>query len=236
MRLFSAVPSQDSSVFRNARIPELEVETSTWDRTPYRLAPVFEGTVFVQAGSRISLAGDEAGAGPWSVDNFLLFEVGAEPHRFVIGAAEPVRYGGSPLEYIARGYSFGAGEIDLTPYFPPGEVTQFRILALDYGGTGYLSDVFLVVRGSVREPEAVRLAFVREQADSFVPLNVLGYGEPFLIEVRFDAAPEEASQDVTLEWDDGASKVTVFRAEDDAKMFRSELITLRPPSVAEVEP
>lgn len=83
------------------------------------------------------------------------------------------------------------------------------------------------------KPVATGVRFVQEDGFGFAPIGALTYADVFFVEVDFDAAPEENEQDVALEWDGGTSEVTVFRTEDNPKLFRSELITLRPPGAVE---
>src|SRR5688572_2767888 len=83
IRLFSAVPNQPSAVFRPATESDFEVEAVQNDRTPYRVAPTFVGTITAAAGTRVTLAGDPAGTAPFSIDNFLLFEIGEPAQRIL---------------------------------------------------------------------------------------------------------------------------------------------------------
>jgi hypothetical protein len=58
---------------------------------------------------------------------------------------ETVRRNGNPAERIGRNsFSFDACEIDVTKLLPMGRPFRLRTSAMDYGGTGYVSDVFIV--------------------------------------------------------------------------------------------
>lgn len=138
MRVFNAVPQQPSSVFQNAKVSQLSIETG-YDRTPYLMAPPFSTTVTLGSGRQILLAGDQAGNRPPSVDNFFYVQIGNQ--RFVIGAMERVSDAGGVLQALP-----GDTITDLSRYFQPGAPTPVTIMALDYGGFGRVSDVFLVVR------------------------------------------------------------------------------------------
>jgi hypothetical protein len=61
------------------------------------------------------------------------------------GNTEPVRRNGNPIEMIGRtSFSFNACEIDITKLLPVGKPFRLRASAMDYGGVGYVSDVFIV--------------------------------------------------------------------------------------------
>ena len=139
IKVFSAVPTQPSSNFRAALVRELEVETSQWDRTPYLVTPAFNTTVTVAPGQRVLLAGDASGAAGWSIDNFVVARIGGK--RLVLGAGEKVRDSSGVLESLP-----GGGVTDLTRFFQPGVPTPVMLMALDYGGVGGVSDVYLVVK------------------------------------------------------------------------------------------
>lgn len=137
-QVFSAVPTQSSDRFRGDTVGELAVETNIWDRTPYRVTGDFVGTVTAGYGQRVLLAGDPAATTGWQVDNFLYVEI--DGRGYVAGQDDAVSENGEPLRNL------GEGVLDLTGFFKPGVATTVRIMALDYGGVGGVSDVYLVVR------------------------------------------------------------------------------------------
>jgi hypothetical protein len=149
IHLFSNVPFADSSKFKSNTYQEVSIGTTTWDKTPYHLANPYLGTVTVQPGQKCFLAGDSAGQIGWRVDNFLLFEIrnGMEKKRLICGAADPVYYNGERVQQVGSNkFDFNPGEIDLTGYFPQGVPVELKVSALDYGGSGYVSNVYLIIQ------------------------------------------------------------------------------------------
>jgi len=149
IKIFSNVPNQNSAAFQANRFSDLTVNTSSWDRIPYHMARQFHQVITLGAGQKCFLAGDEAGQKGWSVDNFLYIEIRNKGtvKRLIAGYAEPVYYKGQLVQQIGRqSFSFGPGEIDLTPYIPQGQSVELTVAALDYGGVGYISDLYLIIR------------------------------------------------------------------------------------------
>ncbi|MBW2731084.1 MAG: hypothetical protein JRH20_01755 [Deltaproteobacteria bacterium] len=148
-RLFRAVAKQSSSNFKHNRYRRLRVATNQFDRVPYHMASAATRTLTVQPGQRCFLAGNKAGTAGFGVDNFLYIKIGrrGKGARFVVGAADPVTHRGRPVARLGGNkFKFRAGEIDLTSHIPKGVPTRIKVLALDYGAVGYVSDVFLIVR------------------------------------------------------------------------------------------
>lgn len=148
-RVFYAVPKRDSKAFKANKEDRLAVDTTRYDQTPYYLTTPFKKELYLEGNQRCYLSGSDSGSAGWSVDNFLFIEIlsreGAQ--RFVVGSTDAVSYKGRPVGRLGRdSVSFGAGEIDLTPYIPRQTNVTVRISALDYGGVGYVSDLFLVVQ------------------------------------------------------------------------------------------
>lgn len=145
IQLFDEVPEQNTSVFRDRAFNGLEVDTTKFSRIAFRMAPEYSGTVMVPVGHSVYLSGNAAGDASVEIDNFLLLEI--EGHApVVIGSTAEVLSNGRPLRRIGRqSFAFAAREIDLTAYFRPGQPTALRANALDYGGFGKASDVFLVM-------------------------------------------------------------------------------------------
>lgn len=146
VQLFNHVPTQPSDNFKHNRFPAVRVETQRWDRTPYHLTRSFTSRIRIAPGEKIILAGDRRGERPIFIDNFLLFELHSAQgtNIFFVGLAEPITYNGRPVRRVG---SDGARQLlDLTPEFPVGTDVEVTVYALDYGGVGGVSDVFLVGR------------------------------------------------------------------------------------------
>lgn len=145
IKLISKVSSRSSSAFKRNTDNRLRMNTTRWDKIPYRMAPVFSGTVRLARNQRAILAGNAAGTAGWGIDNFLLIEIGNK--RLVTGAHEPVIMAGRAVQHIGRNsQNIRAGEIDLTAYLQVGRPVNLRVTAFDYGGIGHVSDVFLILQ------------------------------------------------------------------------------------------
>lgn len=150
IRLFGAVKSRPTSKFAGRPANHLRMQTTRWNKIPFHMAPVFRGTVTRRSGQKVFLAGDAAGKANWSLDNFLLltFSSSRGSRRVVVGGAEPVLLGGARITHHGPNrHGFTAGEIDLTGFLPIDVPVTLTAEALDYGGAGYLSDVYLVIKG-----------------------------------------------------------------------------------------
>ncbi len=142
------VPNQNSSAFKQNVRKDLSMDTTQWDKIPYSMH-VSSHDLMIAAPAKFCLAGDAGGTKGWSVDNFLLIEVldhsGNLISSALAGLTETVRRDGNPIETIGRSsYSFNACEIDVTKLLPVGRPFRLRASAMDYGGVGYVSDVFIV--------------------------------------------------------------------------------------------
>ena len=149
-KLFSAVPSQSSANFKANSVHQLRVETTSWDRVPYHMTKAFTGQIIVAPGQRVYLAGDEAGIKNWGVDNFLYLEFrqGQSVQQFVIGEHEPVILadGRRPQKVGPGSFTFSPAAVDFAAYLPKNTPIQVKAFALDYGGVGWVSDVYLHVK------------------------------------------------------------------------------------------
>lgn len=155
VRLLAAVPERETSQLTEQRT-DLEVDTHDLDRTP-RQVEAGKTALLSLDGARARLAGNAEGTAPWSVDNFLLFDVldaqGKRLNSFVVGYAEGVLRGTERLDNVGRmSFGFDPGEVDLTSHLPEGQPFQLQVTALDYGGVGKVSDVFLVLDRGQRRP------------------------------------------------------------------------------------
>lgn len=133
---------------------ELYVDTRDYSTTAYYVTGPYTGTVTIQPGQKLLLSGDSEGKTEWTVDNFLLFEIsdGATPKRFLIGATDPVYYGGKNGKRIDQlgpnKFTFSPNEIDLAEYIPVGVPVDFKVSAIDFGGGARVTDVYLITEES----------------------------------------------------------------------------------------
>lgn len=148
-RVFSAVPAQNTNAFRHNPERSLSIDTAKWDRTPFFITEPADWEITLAPGQQCFLSGSPDGRANWSVDNFLLFEVftGRETRRFVMGEVEPVFFRGQRLEQIGHNaVTFTPAAVDLCSYLPRGVDFRLRISAFDYGGTGHVSQLFLIMQ------------------------------------------------------------------------------------------
>ena len=246
IRIFAAVPSQDSAVFKSATHKSLRmVAPQGWDPVPYHMTQPFTTTITAKPGQRFFLAGDALGKTGWSIDNFLLLEIESKTgiERLIIGYTNgsPVEYQGQRLKDIGtQSFSFSPEGIDLSPYFPKNVPFRLTISALDYGSVGYVTDLFLVARDASGCLEAIgtvakvaEINFLRKTAEGFeaIPDKILRYGDQFVVEVTMDAdtTPEDTQRSGKLAWGEGPDKesqIDVYR--ESARIFRSKLLRLEP--------
>ena len=147
-QLLADTPERETTAITDLR-QDVEVDTRDFDRTPHVVA-TGESPFVKLEGAHAKIFGDSAGTQGWSVDNFVLFEVfDAQGHR--VGAAasgymDPVMIGREHVDNVGRrSFSFEAGEVDLTAQLPERDTFKIRATALDIGGVGRVSDVFLVL-------------------------------------------------------------------------------------------
>ncbi len=148
-RIFSEIPRQSSANFKSNVYDPVSITTSTWDKVPYHLTDQYEGTIAVEENQKVILAGDSEGKDSWYIDNFILFEINSPGinKRFIIGSVEPVEYNGIKVPQLEpSGFTFSPDSFDLTSEFPKGVPVDIRISALDYGGTGGVSDLYLIIK------------------------------------------------------------------------------------------
>jgi len=148
VKLLVGVPERETSQLTE-QLKDLEVDTHDMDRTPH-LVESGETAVIELGQARARLAGNAAGTEPWSVDNFLLFDVldasGKRLSSFVVGSAAGVLRGNERLDNVGRmAFNFDAGEVDVTSHLPDHQPFKLKVTALDYGGVGKVSNVFLVL-------------------------------------------------------------------------------------------
>ncbi len=148
VQLLAATPERESSQFEDPRA-DVEVDTRDFDRQP-RVVAVGETPLLELKGARARLYGDADGQTGWSVDNFILFEVlddaGALLSRGNAGFAQGVKVGPEHIDNLGQlAFAFGPGEIDITRLLPEGKPFRVRATALDVGGVGRVTDVWLVL-------------------------------------------------------------------------------------------
>ena len=148
MQLLAETPERESTQFEEQRV-DIEVDTRDFDRQP-RVVAVGETPLLELKGARARLYGDAERQSGWSVDNFILFEVlddkGALLSRGNAGFAQGVKGGTEHIDNLGQmSISFGPGEIDVTRLLPEGKPFRVRATALDVGGVGRVSDVWLVL-------------------------------------------------------------------------------------------
>ena len=149
--LFNKIESQPSVNFKSNTDVRLEVQTSQWDRTPYRIKPAQAVSVRRGRHEKVFFAGNACGDARWNVDNFLFIEIysrtSTQPRNLVVGSVHPIRFDDRPVQHVGRvTSSFGPGEVDLTSFIPQDTDVSIRITPFDYGGRGYLSDLYLIIR------------------------------------------------------------------------------------------
>lgn len=141
------------------RIPEraaqLEADTDQ-ERTP-RVVAVGESPLLSAEGVDVTLAGDAAGTQGFSVDNFILLEVlsddGKRLGRAAVGYLNGLSEGLERIDLLGpRAFSFEANEVNLATLLPEKGRFRVRATAMDIGGVGRVSDVFLVVTPRTSAP------------------------------------------------------------------------------------
>jgi hypothetical protein len=138
---------------RGAERPDIQMQTTRWERTPHVLQTFTTPLTIQSAPHRLTLAGDPSGTRPFSIDNFILLEVFDENGRptasavvgGVVDTTGPVLLKGAPVTQIGpNAFTISAGAADLSGFLPVGRPFVLRATALDYGGAVALSDVYLV--------------------------------------------------------------------------------------------
>lgn len=148
-KIFNAVPNQSSSAFKANIYPAVRMETASWDKTPYHMATPFAGQIVVAPEQRVFLAGNAAGTDNWGIDNFLLLEFTTNQGTqcFVIGSNDPVYYHNQRVTQVGPNASSQApNAVDFAQYLPKNTTIKVKISALDYGGVGGVSNIYLIVR------------------------------------------------------------------------------------------
>ena len=155
-KLLSEAPEAETAT-RTEQRPDVYVRTEQFDHVPVVVAKGQAGPLSLHGG-RAELCADEACARGIEVDNFILFEVadasdGKVKHRFVAGYHEGLSVDDQEPDNVgASGFTLEP-HLDVTAQLPQDEPFVLRATALDYGGVGRVSDVYLrVSRQESRAP------------------------------------------------------------------------------------
>lgn len=147
-------PERETSQLEERR-EDVEVDTRDFERIPHVVA-TGETPLIRLDGARARLFGDAEGTRGWSVDNFVLLEVLDEQGRLIrrasAGFAQTVQIGADHVDNVGpMSFTFEPGEVDLTSMLPDSAPFKVRATALDVGGVGRVSDLYLVLGYPERE-------------------------------------------------------------------------------------
>lgn len=147
-QLLQDTPERESTQIEERR-EDVLVESEELDRTA-RVVATGETPLIQLNGARARLYGDANATSGWSVDNFVLLEildeVGRVRGRVNAGFATGVQVGAEVIDNVGRmTFNFDPGEVDLTSRLPEREPFRLRASALDAGGVGRVSDLYLVL-------------------------------------------------------------------------------------------
>jgi hypothetical protein len=147
VRLLAATEERETTQLPDRRA-DLEVDTD-FERTPHVVATGETGLLSAE-GAEVTLAGDEGGTKEVYVDNFILLEVvkpdGVVLARAVVGFVNGVSMGAERIDSLGRSaFSFEPKEVILTRLVPEHGQFRLRAAALDVGGVGRVSDVFVLI-------------------------------------------------------------------------------------------
>lgn len=131
------------------RRADIEVDTRDFDRTPHVVASG-ETPLIRLEGARAKLSGDAELTEGWTVDNFVLLEVLDERGKVIgranAGFAQGVTIGAEHIDNVGKmSFAFEPGEVDITHMLPESAPFKVRATALDIGGVGRVSNLYLVL-------------------------------------------------------------------------------------------
>jgi hypothetical protein len=154
LQLLADSPERETSQRESVRL-DVEVETQDFERNP-RVVATGETPFFRLEGAHARLFGDKDGALPWAVDNFVLLELfgvdGKRVGAVAVGYTDPVLLDRERVDNVGRqSFTFEPGEVDLTPHLPERDAFKIRATALDVGGVGRVSDLFMVLSYPLRD-------------------------------------------------------------------------------------
>lgn len=147
-QLLQDTPERESSQIEERR-EDVLVESQELDRTA-RVVATGETPLIQLNGARARLYGDANASAGWSVDNFVLLEIideaGNVRGQVNAGFATGVQVGSEVVDNVGRmTFNFDPGEVDLTNRLPERAPFKLRASALDSGGVGRVSDLYLVL-------------------------------------------------------------------------------------------
>jgi hypothetical protein len=146
-QVLADTPERETTQIKELR-DDVEVDTRDMDRTPHVVA-VGETPLLRLEGAHAKLYGNKAGTQGWSVDNFVLFEIfdasGRRLNSAAVGSTDTVTLGREHVDDVGRrSFTFEPGEVDLTSHLPERDPFKIRATALDYGGVGRVSDLYVI--------------------------------------------------------------------------------------------
>ncbi len=147
VRLLASTPERETTAIEQVAT-QLEADTDQ-ERTPHVVA-TGESPLLQADGADVFLSGDEAGLQGFAVDNCILLEVlsedGKRLGRAAVGYLNGLSEGKEQIDLLGRrAFKFEANEVSLATLLPEKGRFKVRATALDIGGVGAVSDVFLVV-------------------------------------------------------------------------------------------
>jgi len=147
IKLFNAVKRQNSTNFKANLFHDVYVNTKKWDTTPYHLNKPFNFRISVPYGRKVYLSSRSDSKKGFFIDNFLMFVInnGGNYNVFSLGSVPSHTYKGRNVT-LATSRTQNPGSPDITKYFPVGIEVNVTVFALDFGGVGGMSDVYLHVR------------------------------------------------------------------------------------------
>lgn len=147
VRLLASTPERETTAIQQLAT-QLEADTDQ-ERTPHVVA-TGESPLLQADGADVFLSGDEAGLQGFAVDNCILLEVlsedGKRLGRAAVGYLNGLSEGKEQIDLLGRrAFKFEANEVSLATLLPEKGRFKVRATALDIGGVGHVSDVFLVI-------------------------------------------------------------------------------------------
>lgn len=146
VKLLGATEERETKAIADFRV-DVDAEGKEYE-VPVKVVAFAETEPLSAEGYELRLSGDEAGRAGFEVDNFLLVEVlspqGAVLNRVVVGYVDGVSVGRERLDNLGqRSFRFGPDEVALNRALPESGPFKLRVSALDIGGVGRVSEVWL---------------------------------------------------------------------------------------------
>ncbi len=158
-QLLQETPEAETATRAHKR-QDVYVTVENGEPVPYVVASGEMGPVS-RHGATVKLYGDEAGQEGWSVDNFLLLEIGNASgtvrHRVAVGFQAGCTVGTEQIDALGGlKFAFGPGEVDVSALLPEHEPFTLKATVLDTGGVGKVTNVYAIFSapsGRVVAPE-----------------------------------------------------------------------------------